>query len=148
MPSLTPEQVDALLARPIVARLATVKLDGAPYVVPVWQYWDGEAMYVIARAKSRFVEHMKREPRVAVSCADDAEESHGRLLIEGKAEIVDGPALMSGVTLQIAREMAERYGGEAGLKYLEGTMDMPRYLLRIRPAKLTTWVGKWHPRYT
>ncbi len=148
MPPLTPEQVDALLAGPMVARLATVKPDGAPYVVPIWQYWDGEVMYLIPRGKSRFVEYLKREPRVAISCADDNEPSRGRILIEGEAEIVDGPTLMSGATLEIAKEMAERYGGEGGLTYLEGTMDMARYLVRVRPTKMTTWAGGWHPRYT
>ena len=55
MPPLTKTQIDALLAGPINARLATVQPDGAPYVVPVWQYWDGTSMYIIPREKSRFV---------------------------------------------------------------------------------------------
>lgn len=147
MPGLTPKQVDELLATAVIARLATVKPDGAPYLVPVWEYWDGEVMYVIPRAKSRFVEYLRNEPRVAVSCADDASPGHARVLIEGTAEIVEGPALMAGKMLEIAREMAERYGGEAGLEYLAGTMDKPRYLVRITPNKMTTWAGGWHSRY-
>ena len=71
MPKLTREQLSEFLATPVVARLATVKPDGGPYVVPVWQHWDGDAMYVIPRGRSRFVEHLRAEPRVAVSCADD-----------------------------------------------------------------------------
>ena len=71
MPGLTEEQVNGLLAGPVLARLATVKPDGAPYIVPVWQHWDGEAMYVIPRRMSQFVEHIRSESRVAVSCADD-----------------------------------------------------------------------------
>ena len=65
MPPLSKSQVDALLAGPINARLATVKPDGAPYVVPVWQYWDGASMYIIPREKSRFVVHVRHEARVA-----------------------------------------------------------------------------------
>jgi hypothetical protein len=49
--------------------------------------------------------------------------------------------------LEIAREMAFRYGGEGGLEYLAGTINKPRYLLRITPRKITTWSGGWHPRY-
>ena len=89
MPGLTPEQVDELLAGPIIARLATVKPNGAPYVVPVWQYWDGGAMFIIPREKSRFVEYVRNEPRVAVSCADDVDPEHPRVLIEGTVEVVD-----------------------------------------------------------
>ena len=147
MPPLTPDQVDALLATPIIARLATVKPDGSPYVVPVWQHWDGEAMYIVPRARSRFVEYLRQEPRVAVSCADDVSADHSRVLIEGTAEILDGPALMAGRMLEIAREMAERYGGDGGLRYLDATMDKPRYLVRVTPTTMTTWSGGWHARY-
>ncbi len=147
MPPLTADQVDALLATPIIARLATVKPDGSPYVVPVWQHWDGEAMYIVPRARSRFVEYMRKEPRVAVSCADDVSADHSRVLIEGSAEIVVGPALMEGRMLEIAREMAERYGGDGGLRYLDATMDKPRYLVRVTPTTMTTWSGGWHARY-
>ena len=55
MPTLTKEQIQNLLSTPIIARLATVKPDGSPYLVPVWEYWDGEAMFIIPRAKSKFV---------------------------------------------------------------------------------------------
>jgi nitroimidazol reductase NimA-like FMN-containing flavoprotein (pyridoxamine 5'-phosphate oxidase superfamily) len=40
MPKLTSKQVDELLATPVIARLATVREDGASYIVPVWQHWD------------------------------------------------------------------------------------------------------------
>ena len=147
MPALTSEEVNEFLSTPVVARLAAVKPDGAPYVVPVWQYWDGRSMYVIPRARSRFVEFIRNEPRVAVSCADDVNSEHSRVLIEGTAEIVEGPALMSGKMLEIANDMAERYGGQRGLEYLKGTMHKPRYLLRITPEVMTTWAVGWHPRY-
>ena len=147
MPGLTSEQVDKLLAGPIIARLATVKPDGAPYVVPVWEYWEDGAMYIIPREKSRFMEYIKNEPRVAVSCADDVDPDHPRVLIEGTAEIVEGPVKMEGRALDIAREMVVRYAGEPGLAYLESTIDNPRYLLKITPDKMTTWVKGWHPRY-
>ena len=62
-------------------------------------------------------------------------------------EIVAGPEKMQGRTLEIATEMAQRYGGEAGLTYLRGTLDKPRYLLKLTPHTVTTWSGSWHPRY-
>ena len=84
MPPLTKAQIDALLAGPINARLATVKPDGAPYVVPVWQYWDGKSLYIIPREKSRFVAHIRHEARVAVSCADDVDLAHPRRAARGQ----------------------------------------------------------------
>ena len=148
MPTLSPSEMDALLRGPVVARLATIKPDGSPYVVPIWQHWDGEAMFLVARERSRFVEHVRHDARVAVSCADDASGDNRRVLLEGRCEIVEGPALMSGRMLAIAREMANRYRGAQGLDYLTGTQDRARFLLRIRPERISTWKGgEWHPRY-
>ena len=147
MPPLSQDRIDALLASPVTARLATVKPDGAPYVVPVWQHWDGTSMFIIPREKSRFVDHLRGDPRVAVSCADDVDPAHPRVLLEGRVEIVAGPETMQGRMLEIATEMAQRYGGEAGLAYLRGTLDKPRYLLKLTPHTVTTWSGSWHPRY-
>lgn len=146
--SLTPEEIDAFLDTPIVARLATVQPDGSPYVVPVWQHWDGRALYVIPRAKSKFVDNVRNEPRVAVSCADDIDPAHTRVLMEGTAEIVEGPVVMAGRMLDIANEMARRYMGPDGPKYLARTAPRPRYLIRIVPTTITSWKGgEWHPRY-
>ena len=147
MPQLTNSEIADLLGGPIIARLATVKPDGGPYIVPVWQQWDGEAMYVIPRGKSRFVEYVAANPKVAISCADDVNAAHARVLLEGEVEIVAGPVKLEGELYAIAAEMAERYGGAAGLDYLEGTKDEERYLLKLTPSKITSWRGPWHPRY-
>lgn len=145
---LTAAQIDEFLAGPVIARLATVQPDGAPYIAPVWQQWDGEAMYIIPRAGSKFVEHLKREPRVAVSCADDVNPEHTRILIQGRAELVEGPAPLRGRMLEIASEMALRYMGPNGPQYVGRTVDRPRYLVRVTPEKIVSWAGgEWHPRY-
>jgi nitroimidazol reductase NimA-like FMN-containing flavoprotein (pyridoxamine 5'-phosphate oxidase superfamily) len=147
MPQLTENEILTLLQGPIIARLATVTERGTPYMAPVWQTWDEGAMYIIPRAGARFVAHIEANPAVAVSCADDVNPDHRRILIEGQAEIVDGPALMSGDTLAIATEMATRYGGQDGLEYLNASLHKPRYRIRIVPSTITSWRGAWHPRY-
>ena len=52
-----------------------------------------------------------------------------RARAEGVAEIVDGPVRVSGRVLNIAREMAVRYMGRDGPRYLGATADRPRYLV-------------------
>ena len=147
MPKLTRTELNALLAGPVIARLATVTREGTPYIAPVWQTWDGEVMHIIPRGRAHFVEHIRENPLVAISCADDVDPEHARVLNQGRAEITDGPAIMAGETLGIAREMAERYGGADGVEYLEATLDKPRYRISIAPITLTSWRGAWHPRY-
>ena len=146
--SMSPEEVTSFLRGPVIARLATVQPGGAPYIAPVWQQWDGELMYVVGRAGSRFVDHIRREPRVAVSCADDVNPEHARVLIQGLAEVIEGPAPMTGRMLQIADEMALRYMGPDGPGYVQRTVDRPRCLIAITPESIISWAGgEWHPRY-
>lgn len=145
---LTPEEVAAFLAEAVVARVATIDEDGFPYITPVWEEWDGTHMWIVPREKSVWVQHIKKNPNVAISCADDA-SPYMRTLMRGKAEVVFGPAPMEGKCLEIANRMATRYLGERGPEYLIPTLDRPRYLIKFTPATTKTWVGvEWASKYT
>ncbi|OGO28796.1 MAG: hypothetical protein A2Z16_12355 [Chloroflexi bacterium RBG_16_54_18] len=145
---LTKEEIVEFLSGPIVARIATVKEDGAPYIAPIWQYYDGEVMWVIPRERSIFVKHIRRSPRVAVSCAYDT-APWTRVLIQGRAEIVEGPKPVEGLIAEIGEQMAVRYLGEHGAEYASITWDRPRYLIKIVPEKITSWTGsEWANKYT
>ncbi len=147
MRSLTNEEIKEFLAGPVVARLAVVKPDGTPYLAPVWQEYDGEALYFIPREKSAFVPFIQANPHICLSCALDS-APYTRVLFEGKAEIVEGPKPMEGLTLEIARRMAVRYLGEHGPEYLEPSQPRPRYLVKLVPEKITSWEGvEWHAKY-
>ena len=147
MRGLTPAEIDTFLAGPIVARVAMVTPDGAPYVMPLWQEWDGTAMWFVVRQRSAFVPFLRVNPRLAVSCALDAAPST-RVLLEGRVEFAAGPAPMDGEMLAIARRMATRYLGERGPEYLEPTRARPRYLLRLAPTRITSWEGvEWARHY-
>lgn len=145
---LSKEEIREFLSGPVVIRLATVKPDGSPYIVPLWQEFDGESMWVIPRGRSAFVQYIKNEPRVAVSAALDT-APWTRVLIEGLAEIIEGPKPVSGLTEQIGNRMSLRYLGEHGPTYSSQTSDRPRYLIKITPEKITTWTGsEWAKKYT
>jgi nitroimidazol reductase NimA-like FMN-containing flavoprotein (pyridoxamine 5'-phosphate oxidase superfamily) len=147
--SMSRDEITKFLLGPVIARLATVQPGGAPYIAPVWQQWDGERMYIVGRAGSEFVDHIRNESRVAVSCADDVNTEHARVLIEGTAEVLEGPAPMTGRMLQIAEEMAVRYMGPNGPTYMKNTADRPRCLIAVMPDSIVSWDGgDWHPRYT
>lgn len=148
--TLSKQEVAEFLQKPVVARLGTIQADGWPYVVPVWQQWDGEAMWIVPREKSAFVRSIRSEPRVSVSVALE-EAPYTRVQVQGMAEIVEGPVDSQGGAARwvpIAEDMARRYLGPRGPEYLVPTMDRPRYLIRIRPVKVRTWEGvEWHDKY-
>ncbi len=141
MRGLTPAEIKEFLDGPIIARLAMVKPDGAPYVVPIWQEYDGQAMYVMPRAKSAFVHYIREDPRVAVSCALD-ERPHTRVLIEGTAEIVAGPTDIPAHYQEMGDRMTVRYlGSAAGSQYLKQVEFRPYYVVKITPEKITSWTA-------
>ena len=147
MRALTEEEIEEFLAGPVVARLATITSDGTPYVAPVWQHYEDGAVYIIPRERSVFVKHIERNPNVAVSCALD-EAPYTRVLFRGQAEIVEGPKILEGKTLEIGEKMSYRYLGERGPEYLVPTKDRPRYLVKVIPEKVISWEGvEWHPKY-
>jgi len=144
---MSPDEIREFLAGAVVARVATIDADGLPYITPVWQEWDGEALWLVPREKTAFVQHLKQNPNVAVSCAMDS-GTYKRVLFRGKAEIVSGPAPMAGKCLEVAQRMSVRYLGEHGPEYLVPTMDRPRYLIKVVPTTTISWDGvEWAEKY-
>ena len=147
-PLSAPEQC-AFFRRPLLARLATVAPDGAPYIAPLWFEWteeDGSFWFVI-REHARFMPHILREPRVCLSIASET-PPYARCTVMGRAEIVGRPG-QSEAWRAIADRMARAYIGDRGPGYIDGTARFPRWLVRVVPLSMTTWRGGgWARRYT
>jgi PPOX class probable F420-dependent enzyme len=147
---MSSKELEEFLRGPHIARIAVVKDDGSPFIVPVWYEWDGRDLYIVARKRSNWVNYIRRDSRVCVLIDEDKPPLR-KVIIEGNAEIVGGD------WIEIGRRMVVRYfGPELGPKYLEGSLDQPRWVIKITPKKITSWMvppefagGKeaWHPRY-
>ena len=146
---LSPAEQRAFFQRPLLARLATVAPDGAPYVAPLWFEWnehDGSFWFVI-RERARFAPHILHEPRVCLSIASET-PPYARATVTGRAEIVGRPG-QSDAWRPIAERMARAYIGERGPGYIDGTARFPRWLVRVVPEAMTTWRGGgWARHYT
>ncbi len=147
MGKLSPEQLDALLRETIVARLGTVTPDGYPYVVPIWTEYDGESIWLIPRAKAQYMQNMLLNPKISLSIAKE-DYAGTRALVQGRAEVVQGPGPLRGRMLEIARSMGKRYEGEQGETYIQESLEWPRYLIRVIAEKIITWGDPgWHEKY-
>ena len=146
---LTQAEQRAFFLRPLIARLATVRADGSPYVVPLWFEWeerDGSFLVVI-RERARFMPDLLREPRVCLSIAAES-PPYARATVMGRAEIVGRPR-ESDEWKAVARRMTVRYVGNVDPGYFDRTVVYPRWLVRIVPSEMTTWRGGgWHRLYT
>ena len=139
------EELDSFLAEGRIARLACIDDEGWPYVVPCWQEWDGEGFWVIPRKKSAWAGYLRQEPRCAITVDEDG--TLRKVIAQCTAKLIEEPNV-GGRWVPIAERMSLRYLGENGPKYLEPTLDKPRWLFYLEPHRLWTWQGvDWARRY-
>jgi PPOX class probable F420-dependent enzyme len=153
MAGLTKKQLDGLLERPLLAKIATIRKDGWPHVTPVWFAREGDSILVIGRKHSSWVKNILNNPKVSL-VIDDPDPPQPKVHVSGEAKVLEGP-VVNGRWVEIARIMATKYfGKDVGPTYLGGTIDQPRYLVAIPMTRVQTWIGtgkgdrgEWHPRY-
>jgi nitroimidazol reductase NimA-like FMN-containing flavoprotein (pyridoxamine 5'-phosphate oxidase superfamily) len=136
------QHVQALLAEPVLARLATADPKTLqPHVVPVWFMWDGSSLWISAFVSTRKVKDLLKNPRCAV-LIEPAEPKGSPLqavLMEGVAELISAPA-------SLVAEMSERiytkYMGPQGVLAPEPQswkQDPENRLVRLTPQKRMVW---------
>jgi len=140
------------LQEPWNGRVATLAPDGWPYLTPVWYEFDpaARAFLIVGRERAEWVGHIRANPRVAFHVADDVHAEHTRVLVQARAEIVEGPVPPSASPRigELTRRLSIRYLGPSGPAYAEKTFGRPRVLVRLSPTRWRTWTGReWHARY-
>lgn len=76
-PFRLPDDVRALLAKPNPATITTLRKDGAPVSVATWYLLDsseehGDRIHVNMDEGRKRLDHLRRDPRVAVTVLDEA----------------------------------------------------------------------------
>jgi nitroimidazol reductase NimA-like FMN-containing flavoprotein (pyridoxamine 5'-phosphate oxidase superfamily) len=144
-------ELDEFLAQPALLRLACLRPDGWPYVVPLWFAWYERKLYVVGRERAVWIGYIQREPRVGVLIDEDVRR-HRRVQMTATAVVVEGPILRaqgSAIWRELDRLLVARYMADApGRAYAEQTRERPRFLVEISPLQITSWRGgPWHRRY-
>ncbi len=88
-------------------KLATVRADGRPHVVPIWFVLDGDKIVFNTGPQSIKARNMLRDPRVSIS-VDDQAPPYSFVTVEGTAEMSDDFE----VALHWATRIGGRYMGE------------------------------------
>ena len=65
-----PPELDAFLARPNAAVIATVRPDGGPVTVATWYDWKDGRVLVNMDAGRRRLAHLRADPRVSLTIMD------------------------------------------------------------------------------
>jgi len=134
------EAIEALLAQPVLARLATANPDTLqPHVTPVWFHWDGEAIWISAFSSTRKARDLAKNPRAAVLIEPEGPSDVQAALFEGPVELIEEPrALVS----EMSRRIYVHYMGEEGAQGAEPrswAVDPENRLIKMIPTKIYAW---------
>jgi PPOX class probable F420-dependent enzyme len=124
-----------------VVWVSTVRPDGTPHLVPIWFWWDGEALLVFSKPDAQKVRNLRANPSVMLALGD-AEDDFDIGLLEGRAELLDRPTadvLPAGHLAKYAARL--RAIGVTPEAYAETYSQV----IRIVPADFLAWHGRTTP---
>jgi PPOX class probable F420-dependent enzyme len=132
MAILTTEERNFLLQPIRTGKLATVRKDGRPHVVPIWFALDGDTIVFNTGHNTVKAQNMRRDARVCL-CVDDEQPPFSYMQIEGTAAwSTDMEEMKYWATLiggrYMGEQMAEAYGKRNAV---EGEL-----LVRITPTRV------------
>jgi hypothetical protein len=113
-------------------KLATVRQNGQPHVVPIWFTLDGETIVFVTGARSVKGRNIQRDPRVSL-CIDEEVPPYSFVMLEGIASISTDPDEM----LTWATRIGGRYmGAELAEAYGKRNATPETLLIRVTPTKI------------
>ena len=129
---LTPDELDAFLAQPHIAIVATASPAAVPHAMPIWYSWrDGKLLFHTGEG-SKKMRNLRQNNRISV-VVDSKTAPYKVVVIEGTTTASPGdPAL--------AREIAIHYlGPQRGEQYAAANAGAPGTLVAVTPTKVISW---------
>ena len=113
-------------------KLATVRRDGRPHVVPIWFVLDGDDLVFTTGAGSVKAHAMRRDPRVCL-CVDDERPPYAFVMVEGTAALSEDMDDL----LRFATAIGGRYmGAEQAEAFGRRNAAPGELLVRVTPARV------------
>lgn len=136
MPEMTKDEYISFLSEGTrTGKLATVREDGRPHVVPVWFVLDGEKLIFTTGESSVKAKNMRRDPRVSIS-VDDQTPPYSFVTIEGAVSISENPDEM----LYWATKIGARYiGKEQAEAFGKRNAVKGELMVTITPSKVISY---------
>lgn len=132
---LTAEQIQNFLSGPWAARLACIRPDGSPHVIPVWQEWDGESFYILAWQGSQWAEFVLQNPNVSLSI-DEPWQPLRRITARG--EMQQHQPSTPQEQHDLLNRLTQRYLGQAAS---EEFFTQTATIFRLNPNFIRGWKG-------
>lgn len=143
MPGI-PSSVEQLLSSALVGELTVVGVNGRPITYPLIPLYDGHRIYLTSSTLfSRKLEHIRRNPRVALSITDPIAVGgrSDRATIQGDARVIEDDPHGGWERLLPIWEAKE----PAIVAFLKQRVALPlffeRALIEITPRRVIYWAG-------
>ena len=136
--TMTDEQIDTFLKRPLVAVLGTVDEEGRPRAAPIWFQWENGAAYMFTSRASQKWRNLRRRPYASL-CVDWREVPYEGVVLDGPVQESDRPVY------DLALAMSLRYYGEdRGRSFAEEYRDNPpdTVAFALTPRRIVSFVSE------
>ena len=136
---LTPDQLNAFLAEPRNAILATTNKNGTPQCTPVGFYWDGEAFYISTFKETVKYKNIKRDPRISLTVDEDEHfypnlKTSRSVTAKGRAELRE-----EDIWELTAKIMEKSFSPDEVPATLAKLKQENRVLIVLKPEQLHSW---------
>jgi general stress protein 26 len=134
-------RMKALLAEPLLARLATVNPKTLqPHITLVWFLWDETSLWISAFSSTRKVRELVQNPRAAVLIEPKQPDSQLQaVLLEGPVEVINRPRSL---VEEMSNRIYTKYLGPEGVLAAEPQSwmrDPENRLIKLTPARTIVW---------
>jgi PPOX class probable F420-dependent enzyme len=126
-----------LLDARLIAKLATLDVDGGLHLVGMWFLWDGEAVLLPTSRKTRKAKNLARDPRATVMIDDSRGGFDLRgVTLMGRAELLDGAQ-----ALETNRRIHLKYLTTRGreLESVDRYLATDDVTIRFLPERASAW---------
>ena len=136
MAQMTKAQIEAFLAPPRHAIVATNRADGPPQVTPVWYLYDEGKLYISAGAGTVKVQKLRRDPRVTI-CVDGGHPDARYVILQGTVTILEpNDPLQEQMRWRIIRHYYDTE--EEAQRYYATIRDSLSVLIVLTPEKISS----------
>jgi len=135
-------RIHGFLEREPVVWLSTVLPDGGPHLVPIWFWWDGEALLVFSKPAAQKVRNLRVHPSVMLALGD-AEDDFDVGLLRGRAELLNQPTRDV-----LPAEHLDKYAAKLAAIGVSAEEYAATYsqVIRIVPDDFLPWHGRTSPQ--
>jgi len=130
--NLTLEDLGDLLDKPLVAVLATLRMDGSVLLSPVYHEWRDGGFNIWGAQQNVKVRHLRRDPRATILVAE-SDPPLRAVEVRGRARFIEQG--VSETALRIVTRYEGPEDGAADVEALRGA-DI---IIRIEPGDIRVW---------